>query len=117
MANRTGEAAARRQVKERAGGRCEIEVSPHCTGRHEQFSHRKRRSQGGRWCAANGLAACAACHLAITDTAGRRAEYVWLGWLVNSTETPHMKPVRLGGRMVLIGPDGSVNEYNEGTEE
>lgn len=52
------EAAARRIVTARAGGRCELcGVSP-----ATDWAHRRSRAQGGPWAASNGLHLCRPCH-------------------------------------------------------
>lgn len=86
--SRAGESRARRLVRKRSGGLCEIAMSSMCTSQATEWSHRIRRSQGGLWLPSNGLAACRSCHLVITNTRGHRDAYVANGWVLNSTQRP-----------------------------
>lgn len=94
----TGETAARRLVRARSGGVCEVQIEGVCLGRAHSFHHRLNRSQGGLWSAANGLDTCgsgvAGCHGWITEHPA--ACYV-LGWLVPNGASPEQWPVlRMG---------------------
>lgn len=95
-----GEAKAKKLAKQRAGGDCEIRILEVCTGRALDFHHRLFRSQGGKWEVGNGLMACRACHMAVTNTNGRRDEYETNGWIVPSHKDPLDVPVLMwhGGR-------------------
>lgn len=52
-----GESKAKRDVKARSAGDCEIR-SPWCQGKGREFSHRRAEGQGGAWSATNGMWAC-----------------------------------------------------------
>jgi len=78
---------ARRLVKARSDGFCEIRMLG-CFGQALDWHHRKLRSQGGKWEAVNGLHACRYCHEAVTNTRGHRAEYEANGWLVKRDGDP-----------------------------
>lgn len=52
-----GESKARRGVRKRSGGDCEIR-SPWCQGAAREFSHRIAEGQGGKWLVINGLDSC-----------------------------------------------------------
>jgi hypothetical protein len=54
------ETQARKLVRERARGRCEV-----CGGNGYQWSHRRTRSirDEHTWCPCNGLLACSTCHM------------------------------------------------------
>lgn len=80
--SRAGESTARDLVYARSGGWCEIAIPGLCTQTATEWHHRKLKGQGGRWCPGNGLHGCSRCHLAVTNTNGRRPEYVVAGWLV-----------------------------------
>jgi hypothetical protein len=97
---RKDEKEARRLVRERSGGVCEICSAARATDWH----HRRNRSQGGKWTAANGMDLCRSCHRGITDT---REEFYTVGWLVRSWEDEQAKPVSLAAfGLVLLGNDG-----------
>lgn len=88
-----GEGCARRLVKRRSGGLCEIRL-PGCMVRAVDFHHRKLAGQGGRWCPGNGLHCCRPCHRAVTNTNGHRPEYEDKGWIVPAhVERPAMVKV------------------------
>lgn len=52
------ETAARLVIRERSGGRCEMQITSRCRGRAESAAHRVRRGQGGLWVPSNLLDAC-----------------------------------------------------------
>lgn len=52
-----GEGKAKRDVRKRSGGDCEIR-SPWCLGRATNASHRRHEGQGGLWQAVNILDSC-----------------------------------------------------------
>ena len=105
QARQSGEVWARQVVRARSGGVCELGM---CGGSPAwEWSHRVRRSQGGRWEATNGLDACHDCHALITthpwecDAEGR-------GWAIRSTADPARTPVWRRGEWVWLLPDGWV---------
>ncbi|WP_035975507.1 HNH endonuclease [Kutzneria albida] len=104
-----GENRAREIVYARSGRVCE-----RCSNaRATEWHHRKNRSQGGKWCANNGLDLCAPCHLDVTNTNGKRAEYEDKGWIVPSHRDPAAVPAliyhpSIGHDYVLLMEDGSV---------
>lgn len=99
------EAAARRVVRARSAGRCEV-----CGVRAAtNFHHRLNRSGGGRWDATNGLDLCGSgttgCHGEITTNPKRAREQ---GWSVPSYADPARTPTWIYGReFVLLTPHGT----------
>lgn len=94
------EREARRIVRLRSGGVCEV-----CGGeRATNFQHRKNRSQGGLWLASNGLDVCGSgtwgCHGRIH---ARPQEAYRNGWSVKSWADPALVPFlhHTLGRMYL----------------
>lgn len=94
-----GEALARAAVAARSNGVCEVQIPGVCLGRATNWHHRLPRSHGGKWLAGTGLAVCGSgstgCHGALTNTNGRRDEFVRNGWIVESWQNPLEVPVRL----------------------
>lgn len=82
-----GESKARKDVKDRSGGLCEIR-EPGCFNAATDWHHRKLKGQGGPWDVTNGLHLCRFCHDLVTNTRGRRKEFERYGWLVPSHEDP-----------------------------
>jgi hypothetical protein len=86
------EESARDLVYQRSHGVCEIQLPGVCLGRATNWHHRQGRGQGGEWRASNGLHVCGSgttgCHGAVTNTNGRRAEYVRNGWIVGRNQDP-----------------------------
>lgn len=103
---------ARKLVKARSGGLCEIRMMG-CYGLATDWHHRQLRSQGGKWEARNGLHACRFCHEAVTNTRGHRKEYEDCGWLVRSHLDPAAVEVLMwhDGRQdwFLLREDGGVD--------
>ena len=93
------EKEARRLVAERSGGICEICSQARATDWH----HRRNRSQGGTWVAANGLHLCRPCHRMVTET---RTDFYDLGWLVRSWEDEQSIPVSTANGWVLLDDQG-----------
>lgn len=56
------ERLARRQVRARSGGRCELGWVCDGTATATDYAHRVARSQGGPWTAGNAADACRLCH-------------------------------------------------------
>lgn len=84
---RSQEKHAREVVYERSSGRCEV-----CgQARASEWQHRKNRSQGGRWEAANGLHVCRLCHAYIHANPNEATDE---GWTVRSWDSPHTRPCR-----------------------
>lgn len=93
------EKRARRIVRERADGRCEI---GHELG--TDMHHRKNRSQGGQWSPENLMLLCHEHHMRITvnPTLARSQ-----GWSVPSWDDPTTTLVWIFGReFVLLTPSG-----------
>lgn len=101
-----GEEYARRIVKLRAFGRCEM-----CGVAATDWSHRRAAGQGGGWRAANGLYLCRECHSwlegnpLLADAGGWR--------LVHRDTDPALVPVWLFGGCYargwhLLDDDGGV---------
>lgn len=102
---------ARKLVKQRSGGLCEIRMVG-CFGEGTDWHHRKLRSQGGPWHVQNGLQACRFCHGRVTNTNGHSKEYEECGWLVRRGTDFASTEVLMwhNGRQdwVLLKEDGSV---------
>lgn len=95
---------ARLLVRQRSGGICEV-----CGVRPAtNFQHRKNRSQGGTWSAANGLDVCGSgttgCHGAIHHSP--KNAYA-AGWSVHSTGDEATVPVKTHYGLVLLDNNGS----------
>jgi hypothetical protein len=81
MKSLIGEKVARLTVYTRSARRCE-----RCgINRAVQWHHRKNRSQGGLWQAANGLDLCVGCHKHVTE---HPAEAYDKGWSVRAAFNP-----------------------------
>jgi hypothetical protein len=110
------ERLARRIVRERSGGICEVCAVAYATN----FHHRKNRSQGGGWCPSNGLDVCGSgttgCHGFITAHPKLSYEY---GYSVRMGLTdPAQVPVRLAGRgWTLLDPAGDYTSVYAPTRE
>lgn len=57
---------SKRQLRERSGGLCEVQLPEICTGRYEQANHVKPRARGGSDRLANLDAVCTPCHQHLT---------------------------------------------------
>lgn len=64
--------ANKKLVRQRSGGRCEIQTPGICTGKATECDHRIPVSQGGTHNLANLRDACTECHKAKTATEGGR---------------------------------------------
>lgn len=106
VATRPGESRARRLVRARSQGLCEIAIPDLCAHLATDWCHRRNRSQGGRWLASHGLHGCRPCHRATTNTDGRRAEYEANGWVLRRHQDPASTPVLIRGRFVLLDDNG-----------
>lgn len=96
------ERRARKLLRARSGGVCEICQREPATDAH----HRVNRSQGGRWEITNLLHLCRREHQHVTVNPAVAYER---GWSVRSTSDPASVPVFLAGRgWSLLRPDGSV---------
>lgn len=82
------ETTARRLVKDRAGLLCER--CGYVAG--AEFHHRKNRSQGGGWSAANALWLCGPCHRYVTEHPDDAVTY---GWACRAWMHPATEPVLL----------------------
>jgi len=104
---RADERRARAIVAERSGGTCEVRIPRVCLGRATNFQHRKNRSQGGEYSAANGLHVCGSgttgCHGYIH---AHPAESYAEGWSVRSGQDPGREPVRLWHGVVVLDESG-----------
>ncbi|NUS00404.1 MAG: hypothetical protein HOV67_34710, partial [Kribbellaceae bacterium] len=112
-----GEKAARKLVRDRASGSCEIRIAEFCLGRAMSFHHRIRRSQGGPWTASNGLAVCGdgtrGCHGALTNPNGRHKEYEANGWILprhaDAAAVPALiHTITLGHGLILLDDEGMI---------
>lgn len=104
------ERRARRLVRQRSGGLCEVCARERAT----DWSHRVRRSQGGPWCPANGLHVCRKDHRRIDS--GLSAMNT-LGWHLTRNQDPLATPVFLARRgWVLLRPDGTTETCNPPSE-
>lgn len=102
----------------RNGGRCEVGFPGICTGRAEEFHHRRSRAVGKNpHTVGNGCAACHACHDYLTHkspSAGRDR-----GAVVSRhyTGDPAYKPMKVPGKgWVYLTPGGGY-EKAEGVQE
>jgi hypothetical protein len=97
-----GERIARRIVRRRSGGWCEV-----CDRRRAtEWHHRINRSQGGEWRASNGLDTCSACHLHITTNPHAARQQ---GWHLYPGEHPAAMRVWLARRgWCLLSDPGDV---------
>lgn len=106
---------ARRLVRERSGGRCEIALRGVCLGRVHSFHHRVNRSQGGGWSASNGLDLCGTgttgCHGHVTE---HPMDAKRNGWAVPGWATPAGVPLLYRGEWVLLDDDGGSVAVEEG---
>jgi len=97
------EKQARRLVRERSGGICEVCGLRPATN----FQHRKNRSQGGRWSAANGLDVCGSgttgCHGEIHSSPSKAYA---AGWSVHSWSDETEVPVRTRFGLVFLDAEG-----------
>lgn len=97
------EMAARRLVRERSGGICEVCGAARATN----YQHRKNRSQGGQWSAANGLDDCGSgttgCHGFIH---ANPAKSYAAGWSVKGAFDESSTPVRTVRGLVLLDNEG-----------
>lgn len=97
------ESEARRLVRERSGGVCEVCGAQRATN----YQHRKNRSQGGQWSASNGLDVCG------SGTTGDHgyihahpAESYERGWSVKGAYDPAEVPVQTRHGLVLLDDEG-----------
>jgi hypothetical protein len=95
---------ARRLVRERSGGVCELCGSQRATN----FQHRKARGHKGPWTASNGLDVCGmgnafGCHGYIHQNPDTASEY---GWTVKSWDDERTVPVRTVHGFVLLDDEG-----------
>jgi hypothetical protein len=76
--------------------------------RAREWQHRKNRSQGGKWAAANGLDLCSRCHRVI-HTSPEKAYS--MGWSVRASMNPADMPAMLrtdyGRQYVWLHDDGT----------
>lgn len=72
--------AAKAEMRVRSGGRCEAGTTI-CRGHAVLFHHIKRRGQGGKGVASNGLHLCVPCHTFLHDHP--KVAYA-RGWLIRS---------------------------------
>jgi hypothetical protein len=94
---------------------CELRLLPGCTWWATDWSHRIARGRGGPWAASNGLAACRACHDAITNTRGRRPRFEALGFICRTGAVTTAVPVFLHGvRPVLLDDVGGMADVERG---
>lgn len=84
------EDSARRIVRERAGGWCEL-----CPRQGTEWSHRVARGRGGVWAPSNGLWLCNACHVAChANPTGARDH----GWHLPTGVDPLQAPAEITPR-------------------
>lgn len=104
------ERIARKVVRDRSMGFCEIDGNREAT----EWHHRMNRSAGGKWSAANGLHLCSEDHRMVTDT---RSEWFDEGWCVKSWQNPSEVPVRLFDGWALLYDDGTVFRLTDAERE
>lgn len=98
------EKEARRLVRERSGGICEICGEQKATN----FQHRKARSHSGPWSASNGLDVCGmgnafGCHGYLHQNPDTACEN---GWSVKSWDDETTIPVQTVHGLVLLDNEG-----------
>jgi hypothetical protein len=98
------EKEARRLVRERSGGVCEICGSQKATN----YQHRKARGQGGPWTASNGIDVCGmgnafGCHGYLHQNPALACE---AGWTVKSWGDEKAVPAQLVHGVVLLDDEG-----------
>lgn len=78
------ERSAKKTVRVRSGGLCELRVPGVCLGTYREWSHRWAEGQGGLWLPSNGLASCgwAGCHGWLHRNPEKAKA---LGWIVPPT--------------------------------
>lgn len=110
------ERRARRIVRERSNGDCEVRIPGVCLGRATNFMHRQGKGQRGPWAASNGLDGCGSgttgCHGWITDhPAGAWPK----GWYVKSWQDWATTPVVLAyrDRPAILSDDGGVRDATD----
>ena len=99
-----------RAVLDRAGGVCEANLFPMCSGRAEHIHHRQYRSRGGEHTVENCAVICHVCHEWIHANPKESAA---LGWSVHACENPAVEPVAYRGRMVLLLGNGGIEIVEE----
>lgn len=106
---------AKRIVRARSGGWCELGIPGVCEGRATNFSHRVGAAHGGPYSAVNGLDACGSgttgCHGWATHNRTVARER---GWILFSTDDPAASPVVHAwlGRVLLLA-DGTASRVEE----
>lgn len=105
---------ARRLVRARTGD--DQDLCETClTEVGTDWSHRKRRSQGGLWCPSNGLWQGRTCHR-LTDSGSAQAEHY--GWHLRRHQDPLTTPVYLARHgWVLLDPNGGMTPCAPPLEE
>lgn len=98
------ERRARKLVRRRSSGLCEIQIEDVCTGRATDWCHRIREGQGGPWSPTNGLHGCRACH---TWTHLNPAAARVKRWALKTYDSLTL-PVEVRGTWVVLGEDGSA---------
>lgn len=97
------ERRARKLVRKRSQGWCEIQVPGLCMTLATDWSHRIREGQGGPWSPVNGLHACRPCHSwTHSNPAASRVK----GWALKSYD-PLDAAVCRRGEWVVLAEDGS----------
>jgi len=105
--DRGSQQSARALVAARSGGLCEV-----CSiAAAREWHHRKNRSQGGRWSAANGLYVCTPDHAWITEHPEQARRN---GWAVPGSADPAEVPVLRRGLLVMLDDEGGVSAVEEG---
>lgn len=84
-----GKTKAQDLAKKRSDDTCEPRIpGVDCAYWGSDFHHRILHGQGGLWLVENGLRVCRPCHLVLTNTNGRRAEFEHYGWIIPSQRDP-----------------------------
>lgn len=101
------ERKARKLLRARSGGECELHGGHSATEAH----HRQNRSQGGQWDVANLMHLCHDAHVFVTVNPQAAREQ---GWAVPSHRDPAQVPVWLAGRgYVLLTEHGDIEELHD----
>ena len=121
VAGMSEQSVGRELVAARSDGDCEVAIPGVCQGRATTVHHRRKRSQGGGWGAANLLALCGSgttgCHGWVE--ANPKASREWGWWIFTGDGEPNTVSVFLHAhtdpRWCLLDDRGSYSWVTSGT--